>query len=53
VFMVGRVITHEGKQKNLPSARFGNITMMPVEPLRHMRGINQESFVVEMRSIGG
>jgi hypothetical protein len=53
VFMVGRFITHEGKQKNLPSARFGNISMMPVEPLRHMRGINQESFVVEMRSIGG
>src|SRR6266568_6442901 len=28
-FFVGRFITHEGTQKNTPTARFGNISMMP------------------------
>jgi hypothetical protein len=53
-FLVGRFITHEGRQRNLPSVRFGNIAMMPWEPIRHpTRGIDQESFLVESRSIGG
>ena len=53
VFMVGRLINHEGRQRNTPSVRFGNISMMPFEPLLSSRGIMQESFVVEMRSIPG
>lgn len=54
VFMVGRFISHEGKQKNLPSVRFGNIAMMPHEPVYHpTREIYQESYLVEIRSIGG
>lgn len=54
VFMVGRFVNLEGRQKNLPSVRFGNIAMMPNEPIYHPdRGINQESFIVEMRSLGG
>ncbi len=53
VFMVGRLINHEGRQRNLPTARFGNIAMMPYEPLRHPTGIMQESFVVEVRSWSG
>lgn len=52
-FMVGRFISHEGKQRNTPSVRFGNIAMMAEEPLRHPRGHMQESFLVETRSIGG
>ena len=53
-FLVGRFITHEGRQRNLPSVRFGNIAMMPWEPITHpTRGIKQESFLVESRSIGG
>lgn len=53
VFLIGRHVNHEGKQRNLPSVRFGNISMMPLEPIRNSRGLLQESFLVEARSIGG
>lgn len=54
VVMVGRFINHEGRERNLPALRFGNVSMMPLEPIKHpTRGINQECFLVEMRSIGG
>ena len=33
VFTVGRFISHDGAQRNEPSARFGNISMMPNEPI--------------------
>lgn len=52
-FMVGRFVNHEGKQRNTPSVRFGNISMMPHEPIRDHYGIDQESFLVECRSIPG
>jgi hypothetical protein len=54
VFMAGRFVTHEGRQRNTPTARFGNISMLPAEPIAHpSRGIDQESFLVEMRSLAG
>lgn len=54
IFMIGRFIGHDGKQRNLPSVRFGNLSMMPDEPLYNEdRGINQESFIVETRSLSG
>lgn len=53
VFMVGRFVALEGRQKNTPSVRFGNISMMPDEPVPHHSGIAQESFIVEMRSYSG
>jgi len=54
VFFLGRFMTHEGKQQNLPSARFGNIAMMPWEAVHSSkRGIDQESFLVEARSLSG
>jgi hypothetical protein len=52
VFVVGRFINHEGRQKNLPSARFGHIAQMANEPIVY-RGQKQESFIIEARSIGG
>jgi hypothetical protein len=55
-FEVGRFFNQEGRQKNLPSLRFGNIAQMPWEPIRQARGnkyFNQESFLVEARSQGG
>lgn len=52
-YMVGRFVSHEGKQRNQPSVRFGNIAMMPGEPLKHPLGHFQDSFVVEMRSVSG
>jgi hypothetical protein len=52
-FVVGRFINHEGRQRNLPTARFGCIGQMPWEPIRQDTGFMQESFLVEARSIGG
>jgi hypothetical protein len=51
-FVVGRFINHEGKQRNSPTARTGIISQMPKEPI-HIRGIDQECFLVEARSFGG
>jgi hypothetical protein len=53
VFMVGRFISHEGKQRNQPLARFGNIAMMPGEPVLDGRGLLVEAFLIEMRSLPG
>lgn len=56
VYVVGRFINHEGKQRNLPTARFGNIAQMPYEPIKKRReniDILQESFLIEAKSIGG
>jgi hypothetical protein len=53
VFAVGRFINHEGRQRNLPTARFGCIGQMPWEPIKQDTGFMQESFLVEARSIGG
>lgn len=53
VFIPGRFINHEGKQRNLPAVRFGNISMLPHEPIRTGRGLLQEAFLVECRSLPG
>lgn len=53
VFMVGRFVNHGGRVINLPSVRFGNIAMMPEEPIIKSPGQEQESFLVEMRSLPG
>jgi hypothetical protein len=52
-FMVGRFINHEGKQQNAPSLRFGNIAMMAKETITSPNGIDQESFLIEIRSLPG
>lgn len=51
-FTIGRFINHEGFVRNLPTVRFGNISMMPIEPVLH-RNRTQESYLVETRSIPG
>jgi hypothetical protein len=53
VIMAGRFISHEGRQRNTPTARFGNISMLPWEPIPQPSGVAQESFLVEMRSLSG
>ncbi len=54
VFLVGRLIDHAGKQRNTPSARFGNIAMMPIEKIRNKHlDVDVESFLCELKSIGG
>ena len=52
-FLVGRFVNHEGKQQNLPAVRFGQLSMLPIEPIRTNRGILQEAFLVECRSLPG
>jgi hypothetical protein len=54
VVTIGRFIEHDGKQQNLPVVRFGNIAMMPSEPIwnsdtNHM----QESYLVEVHTVSG
>ncbi|HEV3258374.1 MAG TPA: hypothetical protein VG013_15955 [Gemmataceae bacterium] len=55
VFMVGRLVNHDGKQRNSPSLRWGHISMMPFEPVYHPTNPNneQESFLVEVHSVSG
>jgi len=52
-FVVGRFVSHEGKQQNRPTARFGYIGQMPYEPVIQDDGFGQDSFLIEVRSIGG
>ncbi len=49
---IGRFVGHDGKQRNTPTARFGQISQMNAEPVNY-RGRVQDSFLVEIRSIGG
>lgn len=53
VLMIGRFIAHDGRVRNAPLARFGNIAMMPGEPVMDGRGMKVEAFLVEMRSLSG
>jgi hypothetical protein len=52
-FMVGRFISHEGKQRNTPTLRFGSIAMLPFDKVRLANGYMQEAFLVETRSLSG
>jgi hypothetical protein len=55
VFLVGRLITAAGTQRNKPVVRFGNISMLadPSEPIKHEKYGSQVSFLVECRSLSG
>jgi len=54
IIMIGRFRVHAGKNKNLPVAMFGCISQMPKETLHNpFTKCNQESFLVEMKSIKG
>jgi hypothetical protein len=54
-FMVGRFVSHDGKLRNQPLVRFGNIAMMPDqdEPVMDGRGLLVEACLVEMHSLPG
>jgi hypothetical protein len=52
-YMVGRFVNHEGYQRNLPTVRFGAIAQMPGEPILTDWGIQEDAYLVEMRSISG
>jgi hypothetical protein len=52
IVLIGRFVNLEGKERNIPSVRFGHISQMPIEPLE-CEGRFQESFLCEIKSIGG
>lgn len=55
LFYVGRFRDHAGEYSNMPSVRFGNLSMNPSvdEPLDLGDGMRQVSFLVEARSRSG
>lgn len=55
VFMIGLFVDHGGATTNVPSARFGNISMMPSDraPIKQPTGLMGESFVIDMHSRTG
>jgi len=53
-FFIGRYVDRDGKAHNVPSVRFGTISVLPAEPVyQRERGIRQESILVEARSLSG
>lgn len=53
VVMLGRLLSYDGKLTNQPTVRFGNIAMMPGEPIRDGQGREVEVFLADMRSQSG
>ncbi|MBR0842927.1 hypothetical protein JQ607_22220 [Bradyrhizobium liaoningense] len=55
VFMFGLFVDHGGVERNAPSARFGNISMLPTRDatVPQQTGYLGECFVLDMRSRGG
>src|SRR5258708_2168297 len=53
IVMLGRLSTHHGKVRNMPSARFGRISMLPSDPIENKFGHRQETFAAEYFSIAG
>ena len=52
-FMLGRFIVNDGgRERNLPTARFGNISRLP-GPVERRAGISVDAFLVETRSQAG
>jgi hypothetical protein len=53
-FLIGRLVTAAGRQRNTPVVRFGNISMMAdsTEPVMLKTG-QREAFLVECRSLSG
>jgi len=52
-FMLGRFIGHDGRQENLPTVRFGNISMLPEEKIKTPQGNFVDAFLIETRSQAG
>jgi hypothetical protein len=54
VFMLGLFADHEGRERNNPMARFGNISMLPSADSKVlMRGREHECYIVDMHSRTG
>jgi hypothetical protein len=52
VFMIGRFVDHDGAASNVPSARFGNISVMP-QNVPQPTGGKSQSFILDVHSRTG
>jgi hypothetical protein len=53
IFMIGRFVDHDGAASNVPSARFGNISVMP-QPIPQPTGAkDRKSFILDVHSRTG
>jgi hypothetical protein len=52
VFMIGRFVDHDGGPINRPSARFGNISVMPF-PIKQPNGYMADSYCIDLHSRTG
>lgn len=52
-FMVGRFMGDDGKRRNSPTVRLGHLAKMPAQLMEHPAVHMQQSFLVEMHTIGG
>jgi hypothetical protein len=52
IFMLGRFVDHDGMDANVPSARFGHISVMP-QPIKQPNGSKDPSFILDVHSRTG
>jgi len=48
-FVLGRFTHHQGRERIIPSLHFGNVAVLPEEPIRHDDGHDIYSFLVDIR----
>jgi hypothetical protein len=53
VFMIGRFVDHDGRTRNMPAARFGNISVMPISGIEQPTKAKLESYVLDVHSRTG
>jgi hypothetical protein len=53
IFMVGRFVDHDGAAKNVPAARFGNISTLPQIIAQPTGAKDLESFILDIHSRTG
>src|SRR3546814_12257571 len=54
VYFMGRFVSHDGRDQNLPVVRWGTVARMPGAPIRQVeRGFNPERYLIEARSLSG
>lgn len=51
-FVIGRFVSMDGRQRNTPSVRFGQISQIPDEKLKYDK-YEQEAWLVEVKSLNG
>jgi hypothetical protein len=53
VFMIGRFVDHDGQSTNVPSVRFGHVSVMPIPGIKQPTGATLESYVLDVHARTG